>query len=394
MKYELQNKRQSLKTKRRVAGLMSGTSGDGVDVAVVDIEQHRIRVRGFETCRYSKSLREQLFRLYDAESAGVDQLCHFNFVLGNVFADSLIKVCQKLKIALKSIDLVGSHGHTVYHQPKGRRFGKTLVSSTLQIGEPAIIAQRTGIRTVADFRPADMAVGGQGAPLVPYADRIMFQSKKKNRAIQNIGGIANVTWLPRDQKKGEIIAFDTGPGNMIMDRFAELITDGKSRYDRNGAMAAKGAVHGGLMREMLKHPFLRRRPPKSTGREEFGLDYSDELWRKAKKMKMSREDMMATVTAYTARTIVHAYRSYLPALLVEVILCGGGAFNKTLVGMITEDLEGIPVILSYNLGIPCDAREAIAFAVLACATVDGQCNNIPAATGATKPVIMGKIVQA
>jgi anhydro-N-acetylmuramic acid kinase len=393
MKHEFP-KRQSFKTKRRVAGLMSGTSGDGVDVAIIDIEQRRIRVRGFETCRYSKLLREQLFRLYDPELARVDQLCHFNFVLGNVFADSLIKLCQKLKIALKSVDLVGSHGHTIYHQPKGRRFGKTVVTSTLQIGEPAIIARRTGIRTVADFRPADMAVGGQGAPLVPYADRFMFQSKKENRAIQNIGGIANVTWLPRDQSKGEIMAFDSGPGNMIVDRFAELITDGKKRYDRNGAMAGKGAVHGELMTEMLKHPFLRRRPPKSTGREEFGLDYSDALWRKAKKMKVSSEDRMATVTAYTARTIAHAYRRYLPALPGEVVVCGGGAYNSTLVGMIAEELDGISVIPSDDLGIPCDAREAIAFAVLACATVDGQCNNIPAATGATKPVIMGKIVQA
>ncbi len=394
MKGESSTNRRTRKSIKRVVGLMSGTSGDGIDVAIVDMGSRSIRVRGYETLDYSESLRAQLLALVAGDTVRLDELCHLNFVLAHVFADAIIQVCRKFKIALPSIDLIGSHGHTVCHRPKGRRFGKQTVRSTLQIGEPAIIAQRTGIRTVSDFRPADMAVGGQGAPLVPFADLLMFQSAKSNRAIQNIGGIANVTWLGRKDCSDQVMAFDTGPGNMVIDRFAQLLTGGKKRYDRDGRMAREGRVHRGLLAEMLKHSFLRRRPPKSTGREEFGCHYSDKQFRQARKSRIAPADLMATVTSFTARTIGQAYRRFLPQLPDEMVLCGGGAHNKTLVGMLSAELADVRLVFSDDLGVPCDAREAAAFAVLACAAAKGRCNNVPAATGASRAVIMGKIVPA
>ena len=217
----------SRKTKMRVAGLMSGTSADGVDVAIIDINSHKVNVLAFDTFAYSSKLRNCILQLCASASCSAADVCHFNFVLGEVFAESVIKLCKKSGIGLNTIDLIGSHGQTIFHNPKGRRFGKKTVRSTLQIGEPSIIVQRTGITTVADFRPRDMAAGGQGAPLVPFADYFLFRDKHRNRAVQNIGGIANVTYLPADCKLGDIIAFDTGPGNMLIDGIISILSKGR-----------------------------------------------------------------------------------------------------------------------------------------------------------------------
>jgi anhydro-N-acetylmuramic acid kinase len=382
------------KQKMRVVGLMSGTSADGVDAAVVEIDREKVKLLAFDTFAYPAALRRQILDLCRPDSVRLDDICHYNFVLGEVFADAVIRLCSKNGISHSSIDLIGSHGQTIYHLPSGKRYGGKKIRSTLQIGEPSVIAQRTGIRTVADFRPRDMAAGGQGAPLVPYTDYILFKHKRLTRAIQNIGGIANVTFLPVGCKQDEIIAFDTGPGNMVIDGIINLITNGSKRCDVGGKMAAQGMVNKRLLDELLRHPFFRRRPPKSTGREEFGVDFTGRIYRRAEKKGLADADVVATVTALTAKSIAQAYRRFLKMLPDEVILCGGGSHNRTLVEMLHAELPDVKMLSTDDFGISVDAREAVSFAILAWATIKGMANNVPAATGAERPVILGKIVPA
>jgi len=380
------------RNKMRVAGLMSGTSVDGVDVAIVDVTGQKIHLLAFDVFPYSPALRREILRLCSPESARLDNICHYNFVLGEVFADAIIKLCRKSGIPLSSIDLVGSHGQTIYHNPRGKRYSRTTIRSTLQIGEPSVIAQRTGITTVADFRPRDMAAGGEGAPLVPYADYFLFGHNRLSRAVQNIGGIANVTFLPRGCKQGDIIAFDTGPGNMIIDSIIRLISTDRRRFDPAGKMAAQGTVSKRLLNEMLRHPFLRRHPPKSTGREEFGSDFANRIYQKAEQKCLSDNDIVATVTAFTANSIAWAYHQFLPTMPDEVILCGGGSHNNTLVEMLRGELPNVKMLSTEHFGISVDAKEAVSFAILAWATIKGLINNVPRATGACQPVVLGKII--
>lgn len=385
---------KKIKNKIRVAGLMSGTSADGVDAAITDINTDNVKVLTFDTFAYPADLRNNILELCRGKSCSVADISNLNFAIGEVFAESVIKLCKKSGIKLNSIDLIGSHGQTIYHNPKGKRFGKKIVRSTLQIGEPSVIAYRTGIKTVADFRPKDMAANGQGAPLVPFADYFLFRDKKVNRAIQNIGGIANVTYLPANCKPQDIIAFDTGPGNMIIDRMISIITKGKQKFDRNGKLAAKGKIDKKTLNNLLGHPYFKISPPKSTGREEFGNSYFVPLYKNLKKKKISSENILATLTAFTAISIAQAYQRFLPRMPDEVILCGGGARNRTLVKMLKQELGKTKIILSDELGINCDAKEAISFAILAYASINGIANNIPNATGAKQPLVLGKIVPA
>ncbi len=420
----------------RVAGLMSGTSADGVDAAIVEIRRPRldggiaslqhggkqrppnalIRVRSlsrrmvhvlaFDTFPYPPALRRGVLALSgpegSAEEGGLqaatqrrsEPLCHLNFVLGEVFASALIKLARRAGIALDSISLIGSHGQTIRHEPRGRRFGRRRVRSTLQIGEPAVIAERTGIATVANFRGRDIAAGGQGAPLVPYADFVLFADRRLSRAVQNIGGIANVTYLPAGGQLDLIVAFDTGPGNMVIDRVVFLATRGRQECDRGGRIAARGKVCRPLLAELMRHPYFRRRPPKSTGREEFGWKFADGLYRRARSRGIPGADLVATVTALTAESIADAYKRFLHRRPDEVILCGGGARNPTLVRMLRERLAPAKVKISDEFGINADAKEAVSFALLAEATARGCCNNVPSATGASRPVVLGVIVPA
>ena len=382
------------KGKIRVVGLMSGTSVDGVDVAIVDIARRKAQLRAFEMFAYPPALRKRILSLCRPESARLDDICHYNFVLGEVFADAVVKLCSRSGITLSSIDLIGSHGQTIYHNPQGTRFGRKVIGSTLQIGEPSVIAQRTGITTIADFRPRDMAAGGEGAPLVPYTDYVLFAHNRLNRTVQNIGGIANVTFLPAGGKPDETIAFDTGPGNMVIDEIMRLATGGKRHFDSDGKMAARGTVDEKLLSEMLHHPFLRRTPPKSTGREEFGDAFAEQVYRRAVKKGLAHADIVATVTTFTARSIAQAYRRFLPTMPDEVILCGGGAHNSTLVEMLRGELPDVKMLSTDNFGISVDAKEAVSFAILAWATIKGMPNNVPGATGAEQPVVLGKIVPA
>jgi anhydro-N-acetylmuramic acid kinase len=382
------------KGKIRVVGLMSGTSADGVDAAVVEIDGGKVRLLAFDTFAYPAALRRQILDLCWPESARLDDICHYNFVLGKVFSDAVIKLCSKSGISLGSIDLIGSHGQTIYHQPSGRRYGGRTICSTLQIGEPSVIAQRTGVTTVADFRPRDMAAGGEGAPLVPYADYVLFKHKRLTRTVQNIGGIANVTFLTAGCTQDEVIAFDTGPGNMVIDGVINLITGGRKRCDTGGKMAARGTVDKQLLDELLRHPFFRRRPPKSTGREEFGAAFAERVCRRAGRKGLTDSDIVATVTALTARSIAQAYQQFLPVMPDELILCGGGSHNHTLVEMLHAEMPDVKMLSTDDFGISVDAKEAVSFAILAWATITGMTNNVPAATGAKKPVILGKIVPA
>ena len=378
--------------KMRVVGLMSGTSADGVDAAVVDIEGKTVRLLAFDIYPYAPALRRQILKLAQPESARLADICHYSFVLGEVFADAVTRLCRDSGMPLRSIDLVGSHGQTIYHNPEGKRYGRNRIRSTLQIGEPSVIAQRTGITTVADFRPRDMAARGQGAPLVPYADYMLFRHRRLSRAVQNIGGIANVTYLPKDCRQRDIVAFDTGPGNMVIDRIVSLVTSGKHHYDRNGKIASEGTPDGAWLNEMLRHPFLHRCPPKSTGREDFGWCFADDLYRRAAKKGLAAADIVATVTAFTAASIARAYRGFLPKMPEEVILCGGGAHNGTLVKMLQRDLKSAKIVLTDEFGMSVDAKEAVSFAILAWATIKGLANNVPSATGAEEPVVLGKII--
>jgi len=371
---------------------MSGTSADGVDVAIVDIGPRGVKLLAFEMFPHPPALRRQIFGLFDPGKARIDDLCHVNFVLGEAFAAALIRLARRSGIALGSIDLVGSHGQTVYHIPEGRRVGRKVIRSTLQIGEPSIIAERTGITTVADFRPRDVAAGGEGAPLVPFADYILFGDQRRTRAVQNIGGIANVTYLPAGGGAGDVLAFDTGPGNMVIDRAAWHATRGKLGYDKDGRLAARGRIDERLLAQLMRHPYLARRPPKSTGREVFGVQFTEALWRGARKRGVAPHDIMATVTALTARSIAEAYRRFLPAMPEEVILCGGGAENPTLLGMLRRELLPARVARMDEFGLDPRAKEAVSFAILAYATAEGIPNNVPSATGARRAVVLGKVV--
>jgi len=373
---------------------MSGTSVDGVDVAVVDIIRQKVNLLAYDVFPYPNALRKEILRLCRPETALLDNICHYNFVLGDFFVGAIVKLCNKSGIPLSSIDLVGSHGQTIYHNPRGRRYSKKTILSTLQIGEPSVIAQRTGITTVADFRPRDMAAGGEGAPLVPYADYILFGQNRKSRAVQNIGGIANVTFLPRNCKQDDIVAFDTGPGNMVIDGIIRLISGHSRRFDSGGKMAAKGTVNKRLLNEMLRHPFLKRLPPKSTGREEFGHAFSSRIYKQATEKGIANADIVATVTAFTAKSIARAFHQFLPALPDDIILCGGGSRNYTLVEMLRSELPDAKMLSTDDFGISVDAKEAVSFAVLAWATIKGFTNNVPGVTGAEGPVVMGKIIPA
>ncbi|HOD84410.1 MAG: Anhydro-N-acetylmuramic acid kinase [Planctomycetes bacterium ADurb.Bin126] len=397
--------RLSAKDPLRVAGLMSGTSADGIDVAIVDFERGGLTVLAFETVSYRPALRRAIFDAFDPATGRVDLICRLNVAVGEAFAAAVRRTADRAGIPLASIDLIGSHGQTIHHLPNARRQWGARVASTLQIGEPGVIAERTGITTVADFRPRDVAAGGQGAPLVPYADVVLYRHATKARAIQNIGGIANVTYLPPNGppyggttsaalRVEGVLAFDTGPGNMVIDRLVSSLTGGRRTYDRDGRLARRGRVHAALLGELMRHPYFRRRPPKTTGREEFGAVYADRLRKRGLKLGLADADLVATATALTARSIADAYRRFLPAPVDEVILCGGGARNPTLAGMLAGQLAPAAVMTTDDLGLSADAKEAVSFAILARETLRGRANNVPSATGARRAVILGKIVLA
>ncbi|HOB16716.1 MAG TPA: anhydro-N-acetylmuramic acid kinase [Defluviitoga sp.] len=378
-----------------VVGLMSGTSVDGIDVALIDIsekcaEELNVKVVNFINKPYNNEIREKILECCDPKTSSVDKICRVNFELGELFASSVKEVVSLSSLKLQDIQLIGSHGQTVYHDVENDFI------SSLQIGEAAVIAQRTGITTVSNFRARDIAAGGQGAPLVPYVDYILFKSPEFSRVLQNIGGIGNYTYIPKNAKLDEIQGTDTGPGNMLIDGVVQILTNGEKTFDKDGEIAKKGTVSIELLNELKKHPFILKEAPKTTGREVFGLNYAKEIVNKAKALKLKDEDIVATVTNFTAFTIVDAYCRFIGNKIDQIIISGGGAYNPSLVETIksyVKNLLGndISVMPLERLGYSSDAKEAVAFAVLAYQTYKGRYNNVPQITGAKSYVTLGDI---
>ena len=379
----------------KIIGLMSGTSADGVDAALVDIggTGHKLKVKllAFRTFPYPAPFRA---RLLEAMARGtVADVCHLNAVLGEWFARAALRALKAAKVPPHRVALIGSHGQTLHHLPRPRREpGLGTVRSTLQLGAPAIIAELTGITTVADFRSRDMAAGGEGAPLAPYLHALLFRHPSLSRAVVNIGGISNLTYLPAHGGLGEVRAFDTGPGNMVIDGVVRYITTGRQTFDLGGRLARGGTPHEELLQTLLEYPFLRRRPPKSTGREEFGERFLDFFLRQGKLLGLSDADLVATATAYTARTIADALK-FLPLRVEEVFISGGGAKNPTLIRML-QDMIGVPVRPIEALGWDGRALEAVAFAIFAYQHVKGVPCNLPNVTGAKRAVVLGTFTPA
>jgi anhydro-N-acetylmuramic acid kinase len=367
------------KREKRVIGLMSGTSVDGIDAALCDIEgfgaDARVRLVDFRTTPFSVAQRESILALLHADTA---TLCQGNFQLGELFAAAALVFGQP-------VDLIGSHGQTVWHQPPSAGG----VASTLQLGEPAVIAARTRTITVADFRVADVAAGGEGAPLVPFADWVLYRAPGRVRALQNIGGIANVARIA--DSADDIIAFDNGPGNVMIDALMPLCTDGAETIDRDGAFSARGHVQEDLLRELLADEYLRRPPPKSTGRERYGADATF-AWA-ARYRDRAPLDLVATAVAFTAHAIADSYHRFLlpRGPIDEVLVAGGGAHNATLMAALARLLAPVPVRAFSAGGVDADAKEAVAFALFAVQAIHADVANLPSVTGAARRCVLGKI---
>ena len=380
----------------KIVGLMSGTSGDGVDAALVDVSGRgsalKARAIAAQTLAYPRSLQQ---RIVSASISGtVAEICHLNALLGEWFANAALNVIRLAKLRPTDIAAIGSHGQTVHHLPQGFQApGVGAVRSTLQIGEPAVIAERTGITTIANFRPRDIAAGGQGAPLTPAAHALLLRHPRRARLIVNLGGISNVTYVPRGGTWDGVVAFDTGPANIVLDSLVSRATNGRQVMDRDGKGALKGRVEARLLGKLLAHPFLSRRPPKSTGREEFGPALIDDLLSIQQQQGLPLEDVLATCSMWTAKAVGTA-RRWIKGPIDEVVVGGGGVRNRAVMESLAAVFAPIPVTTFDALGWESKAFEAVAFALLAYRTMTGQWGNIPAVTGATHPVLLGTIVPA
>jgi len=381
-----------------VAGVMSGTSADGIDVALVRVgDRRRPPVRGtvrfqllaYADFPYPKKVRRAVLAAMNASRASVADLARLNFLLAELYAEAVLAAEKKFRIRS---ELVGCHGQTIYHQGEAKTFLGRKLAVTWQTGEGAVVAERVGVPVVSDFRPADMAAGGKGAPLVPFLDYLLYRDQRVGRIAQNIGGIANLTAIPAGAAATDLIAFDTGPGNMVMDAVTEHLF-GKA-YDRDGRIAAAGTVLDGVVVDLLQQPFFRRMPPKTAGREEFGREFVGQFLRRCG--RAAKTDVVATATALTARSIGQAIRVLLATGLrayVELVVSGGGSNNPTLLAMLAEEAKplGLAVRRSDEFGLPSAAKEATAFALLAYETWNRRPSNVPSATGAKQAAILGKI---
>jgi anhydro-N-acetylmuramic acid kinase len=382
-----------------VAGIMSGTSADGIDVAVVRIAPGKARPKlallAHEGFRFPAALRRSVLGAMNAESTSTAELARLNWRLGLAYAEALQATVKRHKAKL---DLIGCHGQTLYHQARPAVYAARKFSCTWQAGEAAVIAAALGVPVVSNFRPADMAAGGQGAPLVPLLDYVLFADAKRGRVLQNIGGIANLTAIPAAAAANKMIAFDTGPGNMVIDSLAQQLFG--RPFDRNGALAAKGIVLAPVLAAELRNSYYRLKPPRTAGREQFGRVYAADFLVKCFDNSKRPEDALATATALTAETIADSYRRFVFAKMrnsgVDYIVSGGGARNATLMAMLAQRLEpmGCELASSEEFALPAEAKEAVAFALLAWQTWHRLPGNVPAATGAAKPVILGQMTYA
>lgn len=391
---------------RLAVGLMSGTSMDGIDAALVRIsgvaERPQVQLLAFVTLPYPSAVRERLLCVAGGTPTTTGEISELNFVLGGLFGDAALKLCRKAGVATTRLAVIGSHGQTIYHQgqpvrsPRKRGLSHAddaACASTLQIASPAVIAEKTGAPVVADFRTADIAAGGQGAPLVPLVDYLLLRDARRGCVALNIGGIANVAVIPAGARPDGVIGFDTGPGNMVIDALARQFTRGRQSFDFGGRLAEQGEVIEPVLKEALHLPFFRRRPPKSAGREQFGSEF-------VKRYFLSRRtvgpyDLIRTATELTARSIADALRRFVfpEAKIQRLIVSGGGAHNRLLVRRLLELLPQVSVLLSDEFGLPVDAKEAMAFALLADRTVHALPGNLPSVTGARRAVILGMLTR-
>lgn len=388
------------KKKKNIIGLMSGTSVDGIDAAIVEITGHgletTLRLIAFETLAFPPDVPERILNLCQPDTGRVDDICEMNFYIGHLFAAAVRHILQRSGMDASDIHLIGSHGQTIHHLPKdpNRDCSESRYPSTLQIGEPAVIAHETGIPTIADFRVADMAAGGQGAPLVAYPDYLFFRDTAKTVGLLNIGGVANLTVLPANGAFDSVSAADTGPGNMCIDAVMNAITAGKVHYDKGGKRAAQGTAYQPLIDRWLKHPFFHLRPPKTTGREMFGYTFAMGCLTACRKQGLSDNDCVATLTELTVQTIALYIAEFVPEQSPIDILyvSGGGIHNQTIMKRLSEVLAGTTVASVESSGISADAKEAIAFAILANESLHGHGGNVPSATGASTRKVLGKFV--
>jgi len=383
-----------------VLGMMSGTSADGIDVALARISgappNLNAKLLGHTSGKFPPALRREILRIAEQQSISAGELSQLSFRLGELFADAALSACRKFRVPPSHVALVGSHGQTIFHQGRPIPYFGSPTASTLQIGEPSVIAARTGITTVGDFRPADIALGGQGAPLVPYADYLLYRHEKFGRVSLNLGGIANITVLPRAPKPQQVLAFDTGPANMLIDALVSHFTRGRRRFDENAHFAAQGRSIPAFLNELLRDPYLKLPPPKSTGREYYGRAYVKKVLALGRRHRARPNDLIRAATIFTALSVVDALNRFVlsKTKIRQLIVSGGGAYNPLILAQLSAALPGIEVLPSSRLGIPEDAKEAFAFALLAYESFHQRPANLPSATGARGPAILGKISYA
>ena len=390
----------AVKESRLVVGLMSGTSVDGIDAALVEIAGHGeksvVKLLAFHSFPFPPELRAKVFRLFNPKEARVDAICQLDFLLGEVFAAAVERLLKDNGRTLEEVDLVASAGQTIWHDPHPVIEDAKVdwidhpieTRSTFAIGQSAVIAERTGITTVGDLRVRDVAAGGQGAPLIAYADWVLLRDPKIGRCVQNIGGIGNVTYLPPDATTDDVVAFDTGPGNMVIDALTEVATGGALKYDKDGALAAGGRVISDLLDGWMDDAYFAKRPPKTTGREHFGVQFARRIMTESHGIPI--EDLIATATALTAESIARSYRDFIHGPFDEVIVGGGGSQNPTLMRMLSERLPKCRMLRHEHFSINSKAKEAIALAIIANDAIAGLNTNIPGATGG-RPTVLGKI---
>lgn len=375
---------------------MSGTSLDGVDAALVEIsgsgESTRIQLKHFVSVPFAHDVQAELLRVASQTPVPAQVISHLSFLLATLYTEAVRQLCQEAGVQLKQVDLIGSHGQTIFHQSEPAPFCGHMLASTLQIGEGSLLAENTGITTISDFRPRDMAAGGKGAPLIPYVDYLLFRDQRLGRVLLNVGGIANITSLPASATLEQVKAFDTGPGNMVIDALVRRFTNDQQTYDTNGWIGARGQVIELLLQKLLTDPFFQAHPPKTAGREQFGEAFVLQLFEHSKTARF--EDLVCTATELTARSIAAAVtRFVLPETRVqELVVSGGGARNGFLMQRLQTALPTFRVLTSDDLGVPAAAKEAIGFAILANETFHLHTGNVPAATGARHPVVLGKVV--
>ena len=383
-----------------VLGLMSGTSADGIDVVLARISgappHLNAKLLGHTSFNFPPALRKEILRVAEQQPISAGELSQLNFRLGRIYADAALAACRKFKIAPKRIDLIGNHGQTIFHQSVASKYFGAHTASTLQIGEGSVIAARTGITTLSDFRPADMALGGQGAPLVPYVDYLLYRHPKLGRVSLNLGGIANITVIPANARPSQVLAFDTGPANMLIDALVQRFTHGRRRFDKDAGLAQSGRAIPALLNELMRDPYLKLAPPKSTGREYYGRTYVQKVLALGRRHHAKPADLIRAATIFTALSVVDALHRFVlhKHKIQQLIVSGGGAHNPLILAQLSAALQAVAVLPSSQFGICEDAKEAFAFAILAYETFRRRPTSLPSVTGARGPAILGKISYA